>query len=376
VESDEVLIGRLAETRDQRALESLHARYSTKLFSVALRILGDSASADELVQDIFFQLWQKVEQFDSQRGSLISWLLAITRNRAISRLRKNREGFGSDLEREADRIPATGPTALDQHIVRELVSAALSNLSRPQRDAVTLAYFEGLTSEEIATHTRAPLGTVKTRLRSALREMKRTLSRPISRSSAIPNRKDAALEDILITDLLFSRPLRLRDPKQEGEALQTLGTAVASFPQRLIDSLLQLALDLCRAGTAGLSFLEADSGGAKIFRWTHLAGKLRDCVGGTTPRNFSPCGVTLDRNSPQLFDRPGRYFHYFNGVPYPIVEGLVIPFHVGQVTEGTVWIVSHREDVRFDSEDARIMTSLTEFAGCALHLMNRLESSP
>lgn len=376
METDDALIGRLTEARDQEALESLHDRYSTKLFSVALRILGDSASADELVQDIFFQLWQKAGEFDSQRGSLITWLLVITRNRAISRLRKSREGFASELEPDLDGIVATGPTALDQHIVRELVAAALSNLSGAQRDAVTLAYFEGLTSEEIAARVKAPLGTVKTRLRTGLREMKRTLSQPISKRSAPPSWKDSTLQDILISDRLLSRPLRPRDPKQEGEALQTLGTAVATFPQRLIDSLLQLALDLCRAGTAGLSFLETGSRGERVFRWTHLAGKLKDSVGGTTPRNFSPCGVTLDRNSPQLFDRPGRYFHYFNDVPCPIVEGLVIPFHIGGVTEGTVWIVSHQEDVRFDSEDARIMTSLAEFAGCALHLMNHLEASP
>ena len=98
---------------------------------------------------------------------------------------------------------------------------------------------------------------------------------------------------------------------------------------------------------------------------------LAKYVDGTTPRNFSPCGVTLDFNSPQLFEYPARYFDYFKDVDVPIVEGLVIPLHVGK-TEGTIWIVSHDESVRFDSEDARIMTSIAEFAGCALHLIRSL----
>ncbi len=129
-----------------------------------------------------------------------------------------------------------------------------------------------------------------------------------------------------------------------------------------------MPLDLCHAGTGGLSLLETNSAAEQVFRWTNLSGTLAKYVGGTTPRNFSPCGVTLDLNGPQLFRYPARYFDYFKNVEVPIVEGLVIPFHVGGKTEGTVWIVSHEEGLGFDSEDVRIMTSIAEFAGCALHL--------
>ena len=72
--------------------------------------------------------------------------------------------------------------------------------------------------------------------------------------------------------------------------------------------------------------LETNPGGGQVFRWTNLAGKLEKYTGGTTPRGFSPCGVTMDRDSPQLFSYPGRYFQYFNEVATPIVEGLVVPF--------------------------------------------------
>jgi hypothetical protein len=152
------------------------------------------------------------------------------------------------------------------------------------------------------------------------------------------------------------------------KALDTLAEVLANSPDRLMDTFLQMPLDLCHAGTSGLSLLETNSAGEQVFRWTNLSGTLAKYVGGTTPRNFSPCGVTLDMNLPQLFHYPARYFDYFKKVEVPIVEGLVIPFHVGGKTEGTIWIVSHEEGLGFDSEDVRIMTSIAEFAGCALHL--------
>ncbi len=183
----------------------------------------------------------------------------------------------------------------------------------------------------------------------------------------------ATLESILITDQLFSRKGRQREPELEAKSLQTLAELNSDSPTELIDSFLQMSLDLCRAGTAGLTLLETNAAGDQEFRWTNLTGRLANCVGGTTPRNFSPCGVTLDRMSPQLFAYPGRYFGYFNQVELPIVEGLVIPFHVGTETEGTIWIVSHAEELGFDSEDARIMSSLAEFVGCALHVSRQLE---
>jgi hypothetical protein len=240
----------------------------------------------------------------------------------------------------------------------------LAGLPNLQREAITLAYFDGLTCEEIATQTRTPVGTVRVSLRSAVKAIKRSLS-----ESGTPA---ATLETILITDQLFSRTCRQREPDLEAKYLQTLTQANSGSLAQLIDCFLEVPLSLCRAGTAGLSLLETNGAGEQEFRWTNLAGRLAKCVGGTTPRHFSPCGVTLDRNSPQLFAYPGRYFAYFNQVEFPIVEGLVIPFHMGTKAEGTVWIVSHDEESRFDSEDARIMTSLAEFVGCALHVSSLL----
>lgn len=367
LEPDATLVGRL-QRGDQEAFESLYGKYSVLLYSVALRILSDHAAAEEILQDTFFQLWQSAGKFDSARGSLIGWLLVITRNRALSRLRKTSGDRFSNEDEAMLLLADLGPTALELQIARQLVSSAVLGLTKAQQEAITLAYFEGLSSTEISARTKIPVGTVKTRLRSALQSMKKTLLQPPRLKTRV------TLEDILITDEILSRPLRVRSFQREIESLHILEQAALTSPERLIDSFLQLALDLCHAGTAGLSFLESGAEGNQIFRWTNLVGKLGAAVGGTTPRNFSPCGVTLDRESPQLFAYPARYFHYFNAVECPIVEGLVIPFHIGKNTHGTVWIVSHDEDTAFDSEDVRIMRALTEYAGAGLHLSRSLRS--
>jgi RNA polymerase sigma factor (sigma-70 family) len=366
LQADAKLVGQL-QAGDEEALKSLYGMYSPLLYSVALRILGDSAAAEEVLQDTFFQLWQSAGNFDSARGSLTGWLMIITRNRALSRLRKvNTAHFGPDDE--AVLLPDLGPSALEQQIARQLVSAALAGLPKAQQEAITLAYFEGFTCTEIAARTNVPVGTVKTRLRTALRSMKNSLREPARTTS-----REVALEDILITEQLLSRPIRARSSRQQSNSLRILEQATAGSAQHLIDAFLQLALDLCLAGTAGLSFLESGSDGNQIFRWTNLVGKLQSCVGGTTPRNFSPCGVTLDRKCAQLFANPGRYFHYFNEVEFPIVEGLVIPFRLGKDTEGTVWIVSHEKNVSFDAEDVRIMSALTEYVSSGFQLSRSIE---
>ncbi len=367
--TDATLIGLLTDG-DPAALESLYTRHGRALYSLALRIMGDPRDAEEVLQDTFLQLWRKSFQFDLKRGSLIGWLLTITRHRAISRIRGRLGGTHSESQfDDTSLLPQNiAPSHLDRQIACELVSVAFSGLPEAQQRAISLAYFDGYTCEEIANRTQTPLGTIKSRLRTGLGAMKKALSSPITPEAGVCTNYPASLVDVLITDQLSARICRERDSCEETKALDTLAEILSVYPHRLMDSFLQMPLELCHAGTGGLSLLESNSQGEQVFRWTHLSGALAKHVGGTTPRNFSPCGVTLDRNSPQLFEYPARYFDYFRNVEVPIVEGLVIPFHVGGKTEGTIWIVSHDEETRFDSEDARIMTSIAEFAGCALHL--------
>jgi len=202
--------------------------------------------------------------------------------------------------------------------------------------------------------------------RSLGRRAARLLRVPVQ--AAAVSSEPASLQDILITSKLKSRRRRKPNHYAENAALQSLARVMTTSPETLIDTLLKLALELCSAGTAGLSLRETNEQGEQIFRWTNLAGALRKHIGGSTPRDFSPCGVTVDRNAPQLFTLPGRRFQYFNGLDFTIVEALVIPVYLGAETPGTIWIVSHDDEIKFDSEDARIMTGLAEFTTCALQL--------
>jgi hypothetical protein len=140
-----------------------------------------------------------------------------------------------------------------------------------------------------------------------------------------PQSESVTLNDILITDELLGRSPRSANWQAEAQAMQSLARQMAQDSKSLMQTLVDIALDLCQAGTTGISLLETTPNGEEIFRWNFLAGTLAQYVGGTTPRNFSPCGVCLDRGTPVLFSHPERYFTYFQAAKTPVVEGLVLP---------------------------------------------------
>jgi PAS domain S-box-containing protein len=186
-----------------------------------------------------------------------------------------------------------------------------------------------------------------------------------------PPLEPVTLDDILITELLAQRSPRTSDWRAEAEAMQPLAQQMARDAGALLQTLVDIALNLCQAGTAGVSLLETTPDGTEIFRWTTMAGRLSQAVGGSTPRNFSPCGVCLDRGTPQLFSHPERYFSYFQDTNTPIVEGLVLPLISEHQALGTLWIMSHDEQRQFDAEDVRVMTNLANFSAAALLLNQR-----
>ena len=175
IDSDQALLERVVQ-RDESALAALYDRYSRLVYSGALRITRDEGAAEEILQDIFYQVWRSADKFDPQRGSLGGWLLVAARNRAISRLRRRSGRGNEELDENAVVLPANIESAAAQKLLLERVAAVMSELSAPQREAMELAYFEGMTHTEIATRTGEPLGTVKTRIRSAIGILKRALS--------------------------------------------------------------------------------------------------------------------------------------------------------------------------------------------------------
>jgi RNA polymerase sigma-70 factor, ECF subfamily len=173
--SDAALIQRIVE-RDESALAVLYDRYAGMLSSVLNRILHDTQAAEEILQDIFYQLWRTAGNFDAGRGSLPGWLMVIARNRAISRLRRHNPAGGDELEENTVVLPATLESSVAQAQMIGKVKGALEKLPKEQRAAIELAYFEGLTHTEIAAKTGDPLGTVKTRLRTAVETLKKNLN--------------------------------------------------------------------------------------------------------------------------------------------------------------------------------------------------------
>jgi RNA polymerase sigma-70 factor, ECF subfamily len=156
---------------DQSAMAELYDRYSSVVYAVALRVLGDTMAAEDVLQEVFLQLWRNPSAFDSARGSLGAWLAVITRNRAIDALRKRKPE--SDIE---DVIISVAPDLAgqtDRTRAAEKVRGVLSAMPSPQRSALEMAYFEGLSHAEIATKTGEPLGTIKTRIRAGLTALRK-----------------------------------------------------------------------------------------------------------------------------------------------------------------------------------------------------------
>jgi len=152
-----------------------------------------------------------------------------------------------------------------------------------------------------------------------------------------------------------------------------LALADCDDPASLYQQFAELAVKLCDAGSAGISLLEVAETGT-IFRWVALAGQFAPHIGGQTPRDFSPCGLCLDRGQTVLLAWPGRYFTYFNDVEPPIVEGLIVPLYAARGEPlGTIWIVMHDETRQCDAEDARILENLGRFLGIAAQKIGLLK---
>jgi RNA polymerase sigma-70 factor (ECF subfamily) len=142
---------------DESALASLYDRYHSILLGLLLRILHSRVEAEDVLQEVFLQIWQRAANFDETRGRAFTWMVTLARSRAIDRLRS------LDSRQRADAYQAEQ---------RAIVGAALAEIPEEQRRALLLAYFEGLTQSEIAARLNQPLGTIKTRMRSGLSKLR------------------------------------------------------------------------------------------------------------------------------------------------------------------------------------------------------------
>lgn len=182
---DSHLVSRMAAGEDG-ALGDLYDRYGRTLYALALAIVREPADAEEVVADAFGQAWRSAGSFDAARGSVGAWLATIARSRALDavrargrRARAHERAAQLSEEGVAAPIAAAGPDparGAERSEARRLVAQALAALPAPQRAAIELAYFEGLSQSEIAERLSEPLGTIKTRIRAGMEKLRGLLS--------------------------------------------------------------------------------------------------------------------------------------------------------------------------------------------------------
>jgi RNA polymerase sigma-70 factor (ECF subfamily) len=167
--------------KDPSALAEIYDEYGRAVYSLSLRILGDSAGAEDVVHDVFLKLWRQPEQYRIERGTLRAWLLSVAHNRSIDVLRRRRNASArlTSEEQDWDHIARDGADDLgDQAALAEeaaRVRWALAQIPGPQRQAIEMAFFEGKTHVEISAELGEPLGTAKTRIRLGMRKLRALL---------------------------------------------------------------------------------------------------------------------------------------------------------------------------------------------------------
>src|SRR3569623_33391 len=171
---------------------------------------------------------------------------------------------------------------------------------------------------------------------------------------------------VFITAELSRRGVAPRDHLREKLAIHDIAERMADQPSEVLPRLVQLAMDISGAESAGISVLERE---AQQFRWLGLAGVLSAFEGATTPRNHSPCGVCLDFDGPILMDRPERAYEWIADANITVPEVLLVPLRVkGSDAIGTLWLVA-KEGGYFDLGHAQALTELAAFAGVALRMI-------
>lgn len=171
--TDESLLAQIAAENND-AFASFYDRHAPKLLGLLLKILGNVAEAEDALQETFWQVWTRARDYDAQRASAVVWLVMIARSRATDQLRRRKR---ETVELEAELV---GAVVQDDALARDedarIARGALSHLSEDERRVICLAYYGGLTHEQIAAHEKLPLGTVKTRIRTGIRRMRDLLA--------------------------------------------------------------------------------------------------------------------------------------------------------------------------------------------------------
>ena len=341
---------------DEQAIASLYDRHSTLVYSIALRVCGDSASAEQILQSVFMQLWLAPQQFATAPGSLDGRLGLLSRNLAIDLVRQRKSSEKPSLSRPFDPISHTEVSRLMQK-----PHALVLLLPDADRRILEMAFFDGKTSVEIAEETGFPVDMIGSRLRSALSAKRNRAADAASVS------EDTGLEVLdLDTHTEFTaRRLHTRDITMQMEGLRRLTHSFVQSPDTILQELVNAAVDLCGADSAGISLETEEKSDANYYHWVATAGQYNGFLNAMLPRYPSACGICLERGKPQLFRVRQRFFDIM-GIEAPLVtDGILLPWQVEE-TRGTIFIMAHGRTAAFDKDDGQMMRVLADFAAMAV----------
>jgi RNA polymerase sigma factor (sigma-70 family) len=344
---------------DERAMASLYDRHSNLVYSVALRVCRDAASAERVLQNVFMQLWLAPQQFDAEPGSLDGKLGLLSRNLAIDLMRR-RKSIGSNekpfLSRPFDPISHTEVSLLMQK-----PHALVLLLPDADRRLLEMAFFDGKTPVEIAEETGFQVDAIASRLCSAM-----TVLRD-GAAGAASVEEDTGLEvlDLDTHPEFTARMLHKRDVTMQMEGLRRLTHSFVQNPDSILQELVNAAVDLCGADSAGISLETEEKSDANFYHWVATAGQYNGFLNAILPRYPSACGICLERGKPQLFRVRQRFFDIM-GINAPLVtDGILLPWQV-EDTRGTIFIMAHGRTAAFDKDDGQMMRVLADFAAMAV----------
>ena len=176
--TDEQLMARIA-ARDDAALAVLYRRHTALLATIVARVLNQTSDVDDVIQEIFVEIWKQAGRFDAEKGKALGWMVTLARRRAIDKVRKKQAYFRAEerlrLETESGPEPAMHHGADEDAIATDrsqILRRLLTTLPPAQREALEFAFYRGMSQREIAAQTGIPLGTIKTRLELAMRKMR------------------------------------------------------------------------------------------------------------------------------------------------------------------------------------------------------------
>jgi RNA polymerase sigma factor (sigma-70 family) len=344
---------------DERAMASLYGRHSNLVYSVALRVCRDAALAEGILQKVFLQLWLAPQQFDSEPGSLDGQLGLLSRNLAVNLMRRRKSAGSKEktsLNRPFDPISHTEVSLLMQK-----PHALVLLLPDADRRVLEMAFFDGKTPAEIADETGFHADTIASSLCGALSVLRN------GAANAERVAEDTGLEvlDLDTHPEFTARTLHKRDVTMQMEGLRRLTHCFVQNPDSILQELVNAAVDLCGADSAGISLETEEKSDANYYHWVATAGQYNGFMNAVLPRYPSACGICLERGKPQLFRVRQRFFDIM-GIDAPLVtDGILLPWQVGD-TRGTIFIMAHGRTAAFDKDDGQMMRVLADFAAMAV----------